>query len=170
MAFIDGHGTFTKPVLQIVSQTISSVTSVTINASQADLGIDATITPQSSSSRILIVAAISFDTTRQNEGGGWRIKRGGPNGTLIGNAAQVGSRYAVHSGFQSNADMDQSSRRTMILHLDHPNTTSSTEYSIVPYKRESGNMTVYLNRAKNDPSQADDGRFITTVTLMEFGN
>ena len=66
--------------------------------------------------------------------------------------------------------MDQSSRRTMILHLDHPNTTSSTEYSIVPYKRESGNMTVYLNRAKNDPSQNDDGRFITTVTLMEFGN
>ena len=170
MAFYDGHGQFTKPVLQIVSQTISSVTSVTINAGQADLGIDATITPQSSSSRILIMAAISFDTTRQNEAGGWRIKRGGPNGTLIGNAQEVGSRYAVHSGFQANADMDQSSRRTMILHLDHPNTTCSTEYSIVPYKRESNNMTVYLNRAKNDPSQADDGRYITTVTLMEFGN
>ena len=62
MAFFDGHGQFTKPVLQIVSQTISSVTSVTVNAGQADLGIEATITPQSSSSRILIMAAISFDT------------------------------------------------------------------------------------------------------------
>jgi len=66
--------------------------------------------------------------------------------------------------------MDQSNRHVSLLFLDHPNTTSATNYVIVPYKLESGSMQFYINRAQNDGNEADDGRFVSTITLIEFGN
>ena len=71
----------------------------------------------------------------------------------------------------ANADMDQSSRRTTLMCLDHPNTTSSVNYVVLPYKLEGGtNMQFYLNRAQQDPNQNDDGRYVSTLTLIEIGN
>tara|TARA_B100001778_G_scaffold253879_1_gene213945 strand:- start:62 stop:580 length:519 start_codon:yes stop_codon:yes gene_type:complete len=172
MAFIDIHGEYTKPVLQIVSMTKTNTSSTTLTQNDEDgVGLDATITPKSTSSRILILASINFDTNRQNCAGGFRLRRGGESGTLIANADTASNRYEVHSGFGANADMDQSNRHTTIHFLDHPNTTSSTNYVILPtFNEGGGSMQFYLNRAQQDPNQNDDGRFVSTVTLVEFGN
>tara|TARA_R100001015_G_scaffold9519_1_gene3736 strand:- start:337 stop:855 length:519 start_codon:yes stop_codon:yes gene_type:complete len=172
MSFFEAHGELKKPVLNVVVKQVTATASTALSGEDEDgVGLDENITPQSSSSRILLICTISFDTNRSNGAGGFRIRRGGESGTLIANAPSAGNRFTVHAGFMANADMDQSSRRTTLMCLDHPNTTSSVNYVVLPYKLEGGtSMQFYLNRAQSDPSQNDDGRYVSTLTLIEFGN
>jgi len=171
MSFWDAHGELAKPVLNIVTKEVTSTSSTQLTQDDEDgVGLDEDITPQSTSSRILLICTINFDTNKSNGAGGFRIRRGGESGTLISSANSDGNRFTVHSGFQANADMDQSSRNTTLMCLDHPNTTSSVNYVVVPYNKSSGNIQFYLNRAQTDANEIDDGRYVSTLTLIELGN
>lgn len=124
------------------------------------------ITPSSTSSKILVIATMNIDWTRSNAAGGFTLTR---NGTQIGNPADPGAGYFVHTGFEYQGNADQSWMHNTIHYLDSPNSTSSLAYR-VELKAQSG-YTLYINRtqAGSQASQTDDGVATSTITVMEIG-
>jgi hypothetical protein len=128
-------------------------------------GLSASITPSSTSSKILVMYSINYDSTRGNSGGGFRIYRNGSHlSSASGNAA--GGRYTVTGDFGANANADQSGMHRSFTYLDSPSSTSALTYQIY-VNQDGSSWTTHINRARADGDQADDGRFSSTITLME---
>ena len=110
-----------------------------------------------------------YDWTRNNSGGGFKLFRGGSEITDARGDA-YGSMYRVAADFGANANQDQSGMTRTIVYLDDPNTTSSTEYRVYGYAASTARLTVCGSQYGNGTTnQSDDGRFISTYTLLEIG-
>jgi hypothetical protein len=112
-------------VLQVVTASTSTSASTT-SSSWATTGFSASITPSSSSSKILLVSrspARCFNSTGGSAFGGLQWYR---NGSAIQNPGNV-YETGVGIGGASNADF-----RTVISHviLDSPSSTSSVTYTL----------------------------------------
>lgn len=129
-------------------------------------GLSASITPKSTSSRILIMTTINYDNNRGNSGGGFVIFR---NGSLLSGAVgqAQSSQYAVFGDFGANANADQSGMSRSFQVIDSPSTTSTLTYDI-RITQDSTSYTTYVNRARADVNQNDDGRFASSIILLEI--
>jgi hypothetical protein len=153
-------------VLQVVSTIKTDTQSSSVSGDYPISGLSATITPSNTSSRIFILYSINYDSIRGNSGGGFRIYRNGSH--LLGASGQAaGSRYFVNSDFGANANADQSGMHRTGHFLDYPNTTSALTYQIYIYQ-DLNSFITYINRARSDTDQSDDGRYASTITLMEI--
>jgi len=150
-----------------VVQTVKTDTFTASGSGESGItGLSATITPSSTSNKILIMVSVNYDYNRTNSGGGFRIYRGATSLTAAtGDAA--GSRYRVISDFGANANADQSGMHRSFSYLDSPSSTSSLTYQVYQYQA-GGGQTFYLNRSQNDADQGDDPRMSSTITLMEI--
>jgi hypothetical protein len=118
-------------VLQVVQHTTSSEVSSTSD-DFVDTGLSGSITPSSSSSKILIMVSQIFRVQRSNVDafGGFQILRGstviqtGPNGNTGANP--FGGMYIKLTG--SGASETTVITRYNIQYLDSPSTTSATTY------------------------------------------
>lgn len=136
-------------VLQVVSATIATSTSTT-SGSFTDSGLTATITPSSTSSKVLVIVSMpSGSTYKSTTGtvayGSYNLVRGA---TQINQAEMGVINYASSSGFNFYP-------LPHFTHLDSPSTTSATTYK-VQYKTSS---QIYIN----------DGTGTTTILLLEIG-
>jgi len=154
----------TGGILKVV-QTVKTDTFSTSSTSFTGVtGLSATITPSSTSSKILVIAQITYGLASSLGYGHFRLS-GGNSGTYIGDSA--GSRIrAVFGGF-SNANVDTIMPSDSIVYLDSPATTSATTYGVEV--RQSFNGSVFINR---QPTAGDsDGTFTargaSSITLME---
>ena len=116
----DGGG-----IIQIVSQTFSTQATST-STSWSSTGLEATITPQSASNKILVESQIY--NSNGNAVNFFRLLRGStfinqPSGT-----SSSGASYNAHAFAYYNCDNYQDS--TSIKLLDSPATTSATTYKI----------------------------------------
>jgi hypothetical protein len=163
--FPEGTQSLPSKIVQVV-QTVKTGTYTSSNSSGTFevTGMNASITPKASSSKILIIFSLNCDNQKDNDGGGFRIYRNGAHLTGA-TAPSAGSRYIVNTTFGANANRDQSGMNKNFMILDSPNTTSSRTYSLYIHK-VSGDRW-YLNRSQVDANQSDDPRMISTVTLME---
>ena len=159
----------TGNVIQTVQGIRRSPWSANIGNANTQIGLTATITPKFSSSKILIIVFLMYHWTRSNSGGGFKLFRGGSELTDA-RGDGYGAMYRVAADFGANANQDQSGMTRTIVYLDDPNTTSSTEYRVYGYAASTATLTVcgaqYGNGTTN---QSDDGRFISTYTLLEIG-
>jgi len=159
----------TGNVIQTVQGIRRSPWSSSVGTSNVQIGLTATITPKFSSSKILIILFLMYDWTRSNSGGGFKLFRGGSELTDA-RGDGYGAMYRVAADFGANANQDQSGMTRTIVYLDDPNTTSSTEYRVYGYAASTAQLTIcgaqYGNGTTN---QSDDGRFISTYTLLEIG-
>lgn len=155
----------TGGILQVV-QTIKTDTFTSSSTSPTAItGLSASITPSSTSSRILVMYSVNYDSNRGNSGGGFRIYRDGSHITAASGAA-AGSRYTVTGDFGSNNDADQSGMHRSFTYIDSPSSTSSLTYQI--YIVQDSTFTTYINRSRADADQGDDPRMSSTITLMEI--
>jgi len=144
---LKSQGTTTLPagsVLQVVEANFQSQVTFT-SASYADSGLSATITPKSSSSKILVTANV----------------QGNINGTgQIGINLVRGSTQIEESncalGWQDNT-----SAMMTLTELDSPSTASAVTYK-VQMKRTQGSGTMRLNQ--NNASLVGNSK----ITLMEI--
>lgn len=137
-------------VLQVVSASHSTETSTT-SASWVTTGLNASITPKSTSSKVLIMAQVNGSTSASTNNGYFTIFRGTVSGTNLG---QTGVN---NSGFGSLYSAGGRIDATMTLtHLDSPSTTSSQTYTIGMYAAAGITFTA---QKFNAPS---------TLTLMEI--
>jgi len=132
----------TGKVLQVV-QAIDTTQLSTTSSSLVDVGLSASITPSSSSNKILIIV----DAQGQNPADvGW------------GNAIVRNSTVVFQTNTYSNysSQETQTNRRASYCYLDSPSTTSATTYKLQVYCYNPG--TILMNEGSNP----------TTITLMEI--
>jgi len=145
-------------ILQVVSTTKTDTFATTSTTDVNVTGLSATITPRSTSSKILVIVSASFSTTT-NQINSITLTRGG---TPIGGGGIVGSRT---SAFKSSY-LTSTNTGGMLSgqHLDSPSTTSSITYQ-VQAKTSAGTMTIGISGGDTDA--ANHPRTSSSITLIE---
>ena len=135
-------------VLQVVSETAKDYAG-TSSASFVDTGAEATITPSSTSSKILVSfdSGLCYQTSAVNYYAIFTLDRAGTN---IGN----GNGGFTGDYWHTNADWNDKGFNVSFSKLDSPSTTSATTYK-VQFKTDGG--TIYYNLEGYG-----------TITLMEI--
>tara|TARA_B100000927_G_C16245275_1_gene381185 strand:- start:74 stop:631 length:558 start_codon:yes stop_codon:yes gene_type:complete len=179
---INGNGTVTGltalpdsamssgSVVQVVQTVISDVKSYTPSGANTytDMpGFTGTITPSSSSNKILITVGIGGIHQDYGTIAG-KIQRGT---TDIGVGDANGSR--PRSGFRMYGASIYNTNHCGSYHytfLDSPATTNATTYKLVTMGEGGSGQPVYLNRSVQDSNNAYSYRSttISTMTLMEI--
>lgn len=149
-------------VLQVV-QAVKTDTFSTSSTSYVDVtGMTATITPSSTSSKILVLTNIKVGNTANASFVALSLLRGS---TVIYGGDASGSRdNAAQSYFFSPADRDAAPQ--VSIFLDSPNTTSATTYKI--QMKTVTAHTAYVNRSSTDGDNTQHPRTASSITLMEI--
>jgi len=152
---------FGGKVLQVVSTTKTDAFSSNPGNTQVDItGFNASITPSSSSNKVLIHISLMGHGRAGANIANFRLLRGS---TVIYLGDTEGSRGR---GFATAIDSDEYAQESNSgTFLDSPSTTSSTTYKI----QVRSNNTVYVNRAATSQNDAGNYRTASTITLMEIG-
>ena len=128
-------------ILQVVQGTTTTVASTT-SATYADTTLTASITPQSSTSKILVIVSQSIYTSASGTGANIRVDRSGTTVTT-----SIDQCYGTASGLSAQYNMS---------YLDSPATTSALTYKTT-FARNAGAGIVYAQVNNN----------LATIILME---
>ena len=151
----------TGAVLQVVQGTTDSQLTIT-GATYADItGLSASITPTSSSSKILIQYRINGSTAGGTTYHAFQIVR---NSTAVGNGAQGTNRIKGHSAVRGQFSDANPYWTTSGEFLDSPATTSAITYKI----QTATNGTTYINRSPSNTDTTDMVSTLCSITLMEI--
>ncbi len=152
-------------IIQVVTTFFKDAASFNVGNGATDniTGLSASITPSSSSNKVLIIYSISYDISVNSSKGGFRIKRGS---TTIGQPDAAGNRYLVNSGYFAPANQDQSLMINTNSFLDSPATTSATTYQMCMHGG-GATQNIFINRSISDSNESDDPRGTSSLVLME---
>lgn len=154
-------------VLQVVSTVKTDTFSSTTGANNYVnvTGLSATITPSSTSSKILILAQVSGSGGVTTVNGFQARLTGGNSGNYVGDAAGSRTRgvaqEAVASGDQNRVF------QINMMYLDSPATTSATTYQVT-VSAIGASDTVYVNRSVTDTDSNMFMRAASSITVMEI--
>ena len=148
-------------VIQVKS-TFKSDTFTTTNSFVDVTGLNVTITPSSSSNKILVLYGLTTQGDLGNSGGLLNLLRGS-TGIVLGTPSS--SRLGV-TAYIPYINSDNSSNTTTGMFLDSPNTTSATTYKIQVRSAHTGN--VYVNRTQGENDATYGSRGGSTITVMEI--
>jgi hypothetical protein len=146
----------TGSVLQVVQGVDTTFRSTTTNWPVAS-GFGASITPTSSTSKILVMMDIQFYLTA-----GSNTNKIGLLGIYRGSTYLMGQRSSINANY---AAMDAFLPATLV-YLDSPATTSSTTYNFYWGRYDSTNFQNQLNMGDGIP--AVGGTQPSTITLLEI--
>jgi len=152
-------------VLQVVSTTKTDTFTYSHSGSDnpetytSVTGLSVTITPSSTTSKILVLANIVGGAGSQTQ---WMsVFRGGTN---LAVPSSSGSRTPTFSGdFRVAAHTTSHSAN----YLDEPSTISATTYAVKVAGWSSG--TLYINRGADNSDGGYRSRAVSTITVMEIG-
>ena len=152
-------------VLQVLQTYKTDKWSTTSSGLQDISGLSVTITPSSTTSKILITSTVAG--YGHNDGPNLRLVR---DSTEIGlaDSSSSHSRMSFSGQFYSG---DGASSHNMMMnnnatYLDSPSTTSATTYKVVLYN--TGN-NVNVNAQENDANSQVGTRSVSHITVMEIG-
>jgi len=170
IAFEDAGGA--GKVLQVVSTTKTdtfSATSVASNGKVSVTGLSASITPTSTSSKILVMYSVcgSTSTGVRQPSVAVVIER---DGSEVKSADAAGSRANVNSVSVLSLDDDvNQSGNVSSNFIDEPSSTSSLTYQVRLYNLEAGSANLFCNRTVGDANTNNfRPRSTSTITLMEI--
>jgi len=148
-------------ILQVVQGTKTSAFSTSSTSWTTVTGLSASITPSSTSSKILVMCSVPY--SNHSNTAFIRLTRGG---TVLLEGDSAGSRTRAMAasndwGSEVNADVFS------YTYLDSPATTSSITY--YPQVKSDAGTTIGVNRTQQDNDNGSYGRFCSTVTLLEIG-
>jgi hypothetical protein len=156
---VDGSGnisaennfTATGHVLQVVNATYSTVTGVS-SSSYTDSGITASITPSSTSSKILVIVSISGRVYSQQNGDREYYQN------IVRGSTQVHQNVLL---MQSGTGLNGYALYPIkdMTYLDSPSTTSSTTYKV---------QFAVNNTANDTAMRINELNGVSTITLMEI--
>jgi hypothetical protein len=141
----DGSGVITSSKFKIgqVVQAVNSTLASTTSSSYSDTGLTASITPTSTSSKILIIISASLGNITSSQNNSAIIVR---DSTTIEEYSRVSFNSAGHSDVQNS-----------FVFLDSPSTTSETTFKL-QYKTDGGTLRFNDNTISSPAS---------TIILME---
>ena len=147
-------------VLQVVSTTKTDTFSASVGAGGETevTGLSATITPSATSSKVLVIANVHKGTY-----GGMALKR---DTTLIGVGDTAGNRIRLSSiALATNGSWGTPTAQHV---LDSPATTSATTYKVFLRQQNNTTLTLYCNRSDSDTDNNENGRYASSITVMEI--
>jgi len=154
-------------ILQVLSATKTDTASLstagatfTSNIS----GLEVTITPSATSSKILLLAHVTVARTENTGWGQMRFVRAG-NAIAVGDAAS--SRALITTGSQQGITGNSDHGAIFATFLDSPNIATAVTYGIQIYNNGTGTNTIYVNRSNGDTNSASFIRGVSTLTVME---
>jgi len=150
-------------VLQVVSSTKTSEYVEDIGGGNygSDMGLNASITPSSSSNKVLIIISTSQGTSSTTKTG-FVVFRAGSVIGYRGDSSGNRTRVAANDVTNSNNSMVSLSGN----YLDSPSSTSSLTYS-VRIACPAGHWS-YLNRQESQSNESSQPIAASTITLMEI--
>ena len=166
---IDSSGNVTAPnklistghVLQVLQATKTDAYTTTNTSYNTPTGLSVSITPSSTSSKILVIPSIDFGVSGDSGHTYARIYR---DSTSIFEASTAGGRNLAT--FAQNNSGGNGGRCQTTTYIDSPSTTSSITYSI--QIKSSNGTTVYVNRSVRDADSGTfDARTVSSITVME---
>ena len=157
-------------LIQTVS-TAKTNTFVTNSTSFVDItGLNATITPTSSSNKILVLINLVYGGHSNLYGFGRLIRTisGGSDTAISIGDAGGGSRVQASLALQmtNNGNQAYKNKTASCMFLDSPNTTTSTTYKIMVQTNNSG-RDIHINWPNNNDNGNYIGRYASSITCME---
>ena len=156
-----------------VIQTVSTTKTNTFNTNSQSFvdvtGLSATITPTSSSNKILVLVNIAYGGHRNLYGWGKLVRTtsgGSPVDICIGDAASNRVRASLSFSISDLGNQVYKQKHASCSFLDSPNTTTSTTYKIMAMT-ENGSRDVHINYSQNDGDSTYSGRLASSITCME---
>ena len=149
----------TGNIIQVVSTTKTDTTSTNTSGSFTDIsGMSVSITPSSTSSKILILISLgSISSSASGIAVGFKLLR---DSTAVGNSSSTSGRSGFTNIYTGGGTGDEYIISASHSFLDSPSSTSALTYKI-QWKNSSG--TTYLNRYHAN----DDNSGSSTITVME---
>ena len=155
-------------VLQVKSAALTDVQAISSADTRTDItNLSLSITPSSTSSKILVNTHISYGGTANNLYASGNLLR---DSTAIGvNTTATGSQLNISFGLNlvGQANETYKLRNSSMTFLDSPSTTSALTYKV--QGRLDANGTLYINRPGVDANADYGSRGISTLTVMEIG-
>lgn len=154
-------------ILQVVSTNKGNAFSASLagtSFSSNVTGLEATITPSSSSSKILVQVSASGARTTDLPMITFRIMR---DSTPVGVGSAPGNRTPVTSVNAPPITSATGQGYASAIFLDSPATTSAITYGIQLFNASTGTQTVYLNQSHTNANVASNVYANSTITLME---
>lgn len=150
-------------ILQVVSVIKTDTFTTTSTSFTALTGLSASITPSSTSSKILVVVSVEGATSggTTNSIGGFRVMR---DSTAIGVGDAAGSRKQSTGLISTQGQSATATVSNTKSILDTPSSTSAITYSVEVIVAAA---TLFINRLQLDTDAAAIQRPISTITLME---
>ena len=161
----------TGSVLQVVNTVKTDTFSTSSLSFVAVTGLSASITPSSTSSKILIAVNVHFSGNTGLASTNLALAKGGSVLTAYtGDASGNRPRVAIHSfaGDGAASGTDNELYNGSVQVLDSPATTSATTYSVM-MKSSSSSYTNHVNRTISNRNTSNyEPLTISTITLMEI--
>jgi hypothetical protein len=148
--------------VQVQQGTFTSVATYNAGGGSVDTGLSVSITPKYSSSRILLIAHVTYSCPGTTYGA--YFKRNGTELTA-GTGDARGSRQRVNGGLALERDGNQTNTY-IFQYTDSPGTTSALSY-VLAVRNDNGNE-FRLNRAGNDQDNAVGSNLSSSLTAIEI--
>ena len=164
-ADLDDKASLSGTNIQTVSVTKKDAFSESMGGNQFSgdvTGLTPSITPKSTTSKILVIGKVTCDSDSDRIG--LRLFR---NGIEVGSGEVAGDRISLHSANEQG--IQTRPMEINILFLDEPETTEEASYSVRLTAITGSSSTVYVNRAVSDADANTRVRSASTITLMEIG-
>jgi hypothetical protein len=164
-AWVSAIPASTSAILQVVSTAKTDTFTTSSQTFTTVTGLTATITPSSTSNKVLVTAQISYcpsDPNGNNGLGFFKVTRGGTD-IYIGDAAS--SRVRTVFGGRNTIVRDLTLDSGFIQFLDSPSSTSALTYQVEA--RGVDAASVYINVGSSDQDQNNRPRGASSITVME---
>ena len=149
-------------VLQVVQVVKNDTFSAASSTFVAITGLSASITPLSTSSKILVTVALAAGAGNSGYDASFALYK---NSSILSGSLGAASSSHLQATIAGVNRSPYEITSISINYLDSPATTSSTTYDV----RMLCNGTVYVNREEFDSNDVNGPRTISTITLMEIG-
>ena len=152
--------------LQVVSaiKTDTFSFSVTARTWTSVTGLSASITPSSTSNKVLVTAVVSISATNTYNAMGGRVTR---NGSAVAVGDTSSSRQSAFFGSDDWYAAASNQAQIYISFLDSPSTTSAVTYQL-QLINDRDTETIYVNRGQSDGDSSQTFRNASTITVMEI--
>jgi hypothetical protein len=151
-------------VIQVVQTIKTDTFTANLGATFADItGLSVSITPISSTSKILILSTTVIGSTTNGWLVGTRLVRDSTP-IFVGDTASSRPRL---SGNHISNNSNNDARTVHVSVLDSPATTSAVTYKVQAYAEGTG-TTVTVNRSGGDGDNNYNGRFASSIIVMEI--
>ena len=153
-------------VLQVVSQDKTTAFSTTSNSFVDVTGLSVSITPSSSSNKILVFIDLKWG---QSTDDGEFFERAVRDSTAVYvGTGSTGNRTPCFFGIEdTNAGSRFQLNQASAVFLDSPSTTSSTTYKVQVKCHAASGQTVPINRVNDDTNHNYNPAAASSITVME---